>query len=390
MVYIMGTMIESVGTYRNKAPKVAQLLSKDIEWGKYAGGTMLPPDQTLAREYSVSRITMRRVISILAGQGQVVKLPQKGVLVPLRKEGMEGQGGDRKETFLQTSRKVTIAAVWAAEPDSNLVGIGEGIKKYAEENGFQLQMLLSPNGHERAMDVLHHIEGYRVDGIILMPYATEDYFSALKRLGEKGFPVVCLGRLLNDVWSGSMDHDNAAGIYRGTQYLIETYNRPVHMIASPTPHQTSVDRYMGYCRAMEDAGYVALIEKNTLWMEVTEQDPTYWPMGKKYLPGYMAGEQLLEKAEYPISVVCNNDYIALGVYEAVKKRGLVVGKDVAVVGFDDIPVAAKVIPSLTTIRQVPVNTGYFAARLLHQIILGEIKPPEAIHLPAELIVRESA
>jgi DNA-binding LacI/PurR family transcriptional regulator len=376
--------------YQSKAPTVARRLAKDIEWGKFSSGTLLPSDQALAKEYSVSRMTMRKVLTILAEEGQVVKLPQKGVLVPQRKEGREAQGDGRKSDSLQTSRRVTIAAVWAAEPDAHLVGIGEGVKKYAGENEFQLQMMLSPNGHERAMDVLRNVERYRLDGIILMPYGMENYFSAVKRLGEKGFPVVCLGRLVNDIWSGSVDHDNAAGIYRATQYLIEKYNRPVHMIASPTIHQTCVDRYMGYCRAMEDAGYESLIEQYTLRLDVTEYDPTYWPMGKKYLPGFMAGERLLEKAECPISVVCNNDYIALGVYESVKKRGLVVGKDVAVVGFDDIPVAARAIPPLTTVRQVPVNTGYFAARLLHQIILGEIKSPEAIHLPAELIVRESA
>jgi LacI family transcriptional regulator len=82
--------------------------------------------------------------------------------------------------------------------------------------------------------------------------------------------------------------------------------------------------------------------------------------------------------------------MARGVYQAAERRGLVIGRDIMVAGFDDIPMAKFLKPALTTLRQPRIKIGYEAAKLLHQIISKKISKPVHIHLPVELITRESA
>jgi LacI family transcriptional regulator len=113
-------------------------------------------------------------------------------------------------------------------------------------------------------------------------------------------------------------------------------------------------------------------------------------MDKKVHASDLVAERLLAQAQLPVSVMCFNDYTAWGVYHAAEKRGLVIGRDVTVIGFDDIPLAKLLKPSMTTIRQPRNQVGYEAAKLLHQMILGKISKPVHLHLPVEFILRDSA
>jgi len=375
---------------KSKAPYVANRLSKDILRGKFMPGAFLPSDEALARSYKVSRITMRKVLSILTDHGQVVKVPHKGVMVPAGEVKSQDQENDGLGGAVGTQRKILIAAVWAAEPDSNINGFSDGIKQYADEAGMGFQVFLSPNGYARAIEVLENIENYGIRGLLVMPHDSPAFFNAVRRLSEKNFPLVCLGRLVKDTGSSFVSSDDAAGAYRATQYLIETYRRPVYMLRGDFSLQTNVDRYTGYRRAMQDAGYEHLVEASTIEIGVIESDPAYWPTDRKNDPGYDAGLHLFDKVKPAMSVFCNNDYVARGLYLAAQKYGYVIGRDVAVVGFDDMPMARTLNPGLTTIRQEPQQTGYYAGRLLHQLITGKVKSPEWIHLPVSLIVRESA
>ncbi len=377
---------------RSKSFHVVHSLEKDLLRGKYPPGSILPTDQKLAELYNVSRMTMRKVLAELETQGRLIRQPQRGVMVPLMEAVFPEQTPRIHSHQKQTSRKVTLAAVWSAEPDANVVGINQGVQQYAEEAGLNFQLFLSREGHARALEVLCNAERYGIDGLIVQPHPMPEYLDAFRSLAQKRIPVVVLGKLRMDEWSSSVDCDNAGGVYQATQYLIEKYHRPVYMLAAERDLQSSNERYLGYRRAMEDAGYAGLVEDHTVWIDVSIADPTYWPMTKKNYAGLAAGRALLERAgtELPLSVMCNNDYNAMGLYEACQERNLRVGQDVAIIGFDDLPLAKRLAPPLTTVRQnMPLN-GYTAARLLHQLIRGELTSPEIIHLPVELIQRESA
>jgi LacI family transcriptional regulator len=121
------------------------------------------------------------------------------------------------------------------------------------------------------------------------------------------------------------------------------------------------------------------------------------------LPGYIAngdftdatGEramrELMNLAQPPTAVLACNDLMALGCLVAAKKMGFRVPNDVAVVGFDDIPEAARVCPELTTISQQTREMGTRLAEALFERIEGKVTgPARRFEISCELIVRESA
>ena len=100
--------------------------------------------------------------------------------------------------------------------------------------------------------------------------------------------------------------------------------------------------------------------------------------------------QLLDLEEPPTAVVTGNDLMAFGAMEAAQERGLVVGRDIAVIGFDDVPLAAYFRPTLTTIRQPIYDIGKKLSQILIEIIKGEEPVERQIILRPELVVRESS
>jgi LacI family transcriptional regulator len=91
----------------------------------------------------------------------------------------------------------------------------------------------------------------------------------------------------------------------------------------------------------------------------------------------------------PASIVCANDYIAFGVYEAAKELGLKVGRDLAVTGFDNLTFSSRIDPPLTTVHVDPERIGYLAAKLIHQHIQKQFSEPQQVIVPSEIKERSS-
>jgi LacI family transcriptional regulator len=106
--------------------------------------------------------------------------------------------------------------------------------------------------------------------------------------------------------------------------------------------------------------------------------------------GFSAMNELLELSPPPTAVIACNDLMALGAISAAQKRGLVVGRDVAITGFDDIPLAEHSHPSLTTVRQPIYDIGCQICDMLVCLINGEELSERHVVLHPELVVRESS
>jgi DNA-binding LacI/PurR family transcriptional regulator len=133
-------------------------------------------------------------------------------------------------------------------------------------------------------------------------------------------------------------------------------------------------RYKGYCRALEKAGLV-LDSRLQINAETSEEE------------GYKATLALLQKRIPFDAVFGASDLIAIGAIKALEEAGMLVPSDVAVMGFDDIPMASYTHPPLSTVQQ---NTA-LAGELLVESLLKKVKgePVESLLLPAKLIVRGS-
>jgi DNA-binding LacI/PurR family transcriptional regulator len=372
-------------SYNSKSARVAARLTEDVRQGKFNAEMMLPMEKDLARAYEVSPRTMRKTLNALAQTGNIIRLAKRGTFVPVKVDAnstLEAKGTSK------TGRKIGIAAIWAAMADYPAMKIFGGMKKYAEAHQLNFTNYLS-NRHEEILDILDRMENYPAEGVFVCPYYTKEYNVVLGGLVKKGFPLVGM-RPMADCSINTVMSNDALEAYQATHYLIEKYRRPVYYLCEPTEGELALDRHTGYNNAMVDAGFERQLEQYTCRMAVPDSDSEYWDARNKWVPGYLAGKILLERIECPASIYCVNDWAAKGIYEAAGERGLVIGKDLMVVGTDDLPFAGLLKPGLTSVRPDVERIGFEAAKLLHHLITGKTQPPIHIRLPVELVVRESA
>lgn len=167
--------------------------------------------------------------------------------------------------------------------------------------------------------------------------------------------------------------DQVSGARVATEHLLAAGHRTVWHVAGPTEWFDAQGRITGWRTALADAG-----------VEAPEPLSGDWSAAS----GYAAGRELARTPQVT-AVFAANDQMALGVYRALRERGLRVPDDISVVGFDDIPEAAYLTPALTTMRQDFAAVGTRALRaLLHQIETGRTEwHDEVVH--TQLIIRES-
>jgi len=170
---------------------------------------------------------------------------------------------------------------------------------------------------------------------------------------------------------------NWVGSLRATEYLIGLGHRRIGFIAGPPQLMCSRARVDGYRAALESAG-------------IPVDDKLVYPGNFYHEAGFAGGTQLLGLAEPPTAIFASSDQMALGVYEAVRQRGLRVPDDISVVGFDDLPEVRWCSPPLTTVRQPLAEMGLLAARTVLRLAHGEKIESPRVELATELIVRDSA
>lgn len=216
----------------------------------------------------------------------------------------------------------------------------------------------------------------RIEGLIISPIVQSN--DKIQALVGSDIPVVYVSETQSGEESSYVAIDNIRGAKAATTHLIRRGYKPIYYFGVPADKITNDDRYTGY-RA-------ALIEHQ---IEPQEQ----WVQMGDYIErtGYTLVKELLSRNEIPRSVFAMNDQIALGVIQGVREAGLRIPEDIAVVGFDNIPMAAFPEIQLTTISQPKSILGRTAVEILYRQIqtAPEIKP-ERILLPTQMIIRKSA
>ena len=211
----------------------------------------------------------------------------------------------------------------------------------------------------------------QIDGLIVLGGYLEA--GALKQLAGN-IPIVLVARKLADFEENCVGIDNVEAAFLATQHLIELGHRQIAHICGPLDHPDARDRRDGYIRALEEAGIepdLELIISGTFRRQ----------------SGLLAIEMLLSSRTSFTAIFAANDQMAYGTRLGLYRRGIRVPEDVSLVGFDDEPAAAFMIPPLTTVRQPAVQLGLEAAK----IVLARLKGEQVAVTPlkAELIVRES-
>lgn len=217
----------------------------------------------------------------------------------------------------------------------------------------------------------------KADGIILLGYG--DYHESrarLQRLVEQGTHFVRWGAALPDQPGVSIGSDNFQGGFDITGHLLEQGCRRIAFLGHASSHYPEFEeRYRGHVEAMRVAGIEAepALQHDAI---TTEQ------------PGHDACAALLARGERFDAICAASDLIAIGAMRALREHGLQVPADVAVTGFDDIPLAGSVSPSLTTVQQDTKLAGSLLVDGLIALIRGEVAESRAI--PTRLVPRDSS
>src|SRR5690606_17223006 len=199
----------------------------------------------------------------------------------------------------------------------------------------------------------------RIDGLILSGPRFQD--DALRVLEELVFPTVLMGNLPNSNFC-SVDVDNVSAAYKAVKHLIGLGHRRIACITNADLSYTSAaDRLQGYRQSLQDAG----LPYDESISRFGDFDPD---------SGYAQMEHLLEKVFFKepfTAAFIASDVVALGAKAAIRDKGLCIPRDIALVGFDDVPFSRYTDPPLTTIRLPSHDLGWNAGDRLIRMINGE-------------------
>ena len=253
----------------------------------------------------------------------------------------------------------------------------DGIKRKATEFRYDI-LILSHEGIEYGDDSSYFVERARrhqVEGAILMGIREPD----LELFAKFKIPAMNVDfepqKEIHGQY-GMIKSDNVSGAEMAVQHLYSLGHRRIAHIAGLLNTSAALNRLAGYRGALERLG-------------IPYRDDYVAEADYRYASGCAAMRRLLALPEPPDAVTATSDMSALGAMRAIRDLGLNVPKDVAIVGYDDIPFASLSAPTLTTIRQDMGRIGELACGALIDLIDGKITELPRLVLPVELIVRES-
>lgn len=327
----------------------------------------------IARATGFSITTVSRA---LGGFNDVSDRTRQIILAEAERQGYEPNLAARA---LQTRRTHTVGLITPLDgPRFTNPFFTEFVAGVGHAVGLaHFDLLLSTNvSHDSELNAYRRmIGGRRVDGMIVLRTRVDD--ERIQFLSRTSLPFVVFGRTENVDEYVFIDVDGEAGQAALTAHFIELGHRRIAYLAPPAELMFSRYRRRGYERAMREAG-LPVDPALVIETELTER------------AGSQAARRLLDMDDPPTAIMTGNDQVAFAVMGAVQERGLRVGYDVAVGGFDDVSTAEHIHPGLTTVRQPIFEIAQRCANTLLQLIAGVAIADRATLIEPELVIRASS
>jgi DNA-binding LacI/PurR family transcriptional regulator len=258
--------------------------------------------------------------------------------------------------------------------DMFLTQVLEVLVREVNQHGMRLLLQVVEN-FENHESYLKPVRSNSIDGILYSGPRIED--AALLSLVEHGVPTVLMGTLPGSSLY-SVDVDNRAAAQRATAHLIGLgHTRLACLTNARLSYVAAVDRLQGYKDALEAAG----IPIDYDLIRYGEFNPE---------SGYFQMKYILDATPPPTAVFVASDVVAFGAMEAIRERGLRIPEDIALVGFDDVPMSRYIEPSLTTIQLPVIELARQSCDMLICLINGEQPAQPQVFLDANLVVRKSS
>lgn len=322
----------------------------------------------VARAAGVSRATVSLVVRKSSLVAEETRKKVEQVMADL--DYVRDLGAAR----LRSNNSHTIGVIVPNLVNSFFTEFLAGVERAMEAEDRVVLLANSQDDTARQNAILQRFRGHGVDGVILCP-AEETEPDLPKRLQKWGLAVVQSLREVGDSVTDYAGADYAGGILLAIQHLVAQGHQRIAFLSVPALTSAREERLNGVAAALalcgaEDAG---IIEAELSW-KGSEQ----------------SAAQILALPCKPTAVLCFNDILAAGLMLGLRRAGCEPGRDIAVIGLDDLPLAELTYPPLTSVAVDPSRIGEMAARLLARRLISPDAPVERSIVTPRLILRESS
>lgn len=274
-------------------------------------------------------------------------------------------------------RKKTSDAIGMLIPDITnpfFPEVIKGAETAASEKGLSVILCNTDENSDKERNLVRFLIDRRVDGMLLFSSRLED--ETVSEVEKSGIPFVLVNRGSRSNSGAYVVVDNTLGARLAMQHLIGLGHQKIAHIAGFLYTETGLERLEGYRKSLNAAG-LPFDSEYMVEAGFTEQQ------------GYIAMRKLLSLTNPPTAVFAANDLMAMGAMTAIIEKGLRVPEDISLVGFDDIWVANRITPALTTVKIPLIEMGLLAMKIISDKIAQKEIQDERIILIPELIIRSS-
>lgn len=342
--------------------QIADQLRSLITTGEFKPGDKFPSLREISQTLGVNYLTARQAVKTLTEEGLLTSNLGKGSAV--------------SQSLNQVKK---LALVVPNLGQALIAEISRGVSEGLADKGIPISIFDYHDDLKAEIETYDRLHKESFCGAIVFASMAEESNQALLRLTLKGLPIVLVDRSSENILYSSVESDNVSGGFKATTHLIEMGYKRIAFIGY-AGFNTTRKRHEGYRMALAQR---KIVYDPKLVREV--------PSVSRAGTGNREATLDLIKAARADAIFYFNDSYALMGMRDIRQRGLDVPGDVAIVGFDDIPMASLSHPELTTIRQDGFEMGKKAIQLLlDQLAQGEGFMKQHWLVPVELVVRESS
>ena len=368
-------ILDRINLHPHLDATLAQQLKQQVEWfiasGQLQPGDTLPSVRQVANYFRININTVRSAYQKLEADGLVETRQGLGTKVL----PYDPQRIARHANSLPSH---TVGVIIPSLTSPFYHPFLRGVESVANQARIMLFMCVTHDDRSELQRSYAQLASKNVDGILLA--SQDDSLLAatdLDLVSQKihTLPLVAIDWPPSTGYAVNMDLENAG--YQATRHLLEHGHRRVGLITHALDLPNVGPLNMGYRRALREAG----IASDPRWIAAVH--------GFLTSAGAEGARMLLALDQPPTAIFAISDLPAIGAMCAVQQTGLRVPQDVAIAGFNDIPVAAFVNPSLTTVAAPAYEMGLEAMKMLQNLISGKQPHQKNILLPTSLVIRQS-
>ena len=348
--------------------QLKNIVQRQIMSGELLPGASLQSEPALGRAYGVSRITVRQALDELEAEGLIRREPGRGTFVAATtsKRGLVIGllfGGMSERTFGHRN-------------DTSFGDLVRGVADAASQRGALVHPI--PLGDHDRLDLALATPTVRQLNGLLVRLAQEFNEETLAVLDATGLPYVVIKRRVPPGRASCVFADDLSGAEAATAHLLGLGRRRIGLLLGPAEIGAWEERRLGYERAHIKAN-VAL-------------DPSLivnvgYPMDEA---SFEVARTMLSRPNRPAAIFAGNDYMAIGVYRAIRDLGYEPGRDVPVIGYGGTVISTTMYPALTTVSVSGHSLGSASAELLLDLITGVARGAHQVTVPWRLDVRQSS